>query len=189
MHRLVRNDPVRDAFAPASCGKDRQARDGHPRPGRITSPEKLAQRHAWAIADHFGPGVVITDRSSDGIVQDGWPLLAYSDSPRKADLALPELTITCRVSPSRQPADQLYFGHPQQFLGTTAGPGHFLAPHPQATSLPLCSPPASCSFALTTRSAAASSAASAGRPTPRRAGFVEAGYLRGPAPSVTRTRT
>ena len=77
------------------------------------SPQKLAQRHVWAMADHFWPGVIITDRCGDGIVQDGWPLLAYSDSPRKADLALPELTITCRVGPARQPGDQPYFGPPQ----------------------------------------------------------------------------
>ena len=51
--------------------------------------EKLARHHVWAIAEHYWPGAVITDRSSAGEIVDGVLFLAHPAPPRRADIALP----------------------------------------------------------------------------------------------------
>ncbi len=82
--------------------------------------DKLARHHLWAIAEHYWPGAVITDRCADGQPHDGWLFLAHPNPPRRAEVVLPGLTITCRVGPGSQPGDQPYMGRSRLFLAGTA---------------------------------------------------------------------
>ena len=84
-------------------------------------PEDLVRRHVWAIAAHFWPGAVVTDRSA--LAPDarrGWVFLAHPAPPRRSDLALPGVTVSCRVGSGPLPGDTPFMGQTALHLAGTA---------------------------------------------------------------------
>lgn len=69
-------------------------------------PPALVTRHLWAIVNHYWPGAVVTDRSAlAGGPVEGWLFLSHPDPPRRTDLKLPGLVLTCRPGPGPLPGD------------------------------------------------------------------------------------
>lgn len=82
--------------------------------------DKLARHHVWAVAEHYWPDAVITDRSSNGDIVDGVLFLAHPAPPRRADIVLPGVTISCRVGPGPLPGDKPFLAHQHLYLAGTA---------------------------------------------------------------------
>lgn len=74
--------------------------------GSTVPVEALAKHYARSIAAHYWPGAVISDRSAlAGGPSDGWLFLSHPHPPRRADVVLPGLTISCRMGPGALPGD------------------------------------------------------------------------------------
>ncbi|MGI8536405.1 MAG: Fic family protein [Mycobacteriales bacterium] len=69
-------------------------------------PAALVTKHLWHIVAHYWPGAVVSDRSAlAGGTVDGWLFLCHPEPPRRSDLRLPGLTVTCRPGPGPLPGD------------------------------------------------------------------------------------
>lgn len=72
--------------------------------------EALARQHVWQIISHYWPGAVVCDRTAfDGGV-GAWIFICHPEPPRKSDLVLPGVTVSCRVGPGRLPGDMPFNG-------------------------------------------------------------------------------
>jgi hypothetical protein len=96
--------------------------------GASVPPEKVAYHHRFDIIGHVWPGAVVCDRSalSGGEPTQGWMFVCHPDPPRRADLALPGLTISPRVGPAPLPGDMsmpggVYLSGPARGLVENAG--------------------------------------------------------------------
>jgi hypothetical protein len=89
--------------------------------GQLPPPD-LARAHLWAIVAHVWPGAVISDRSAlAGGIVGGWLFLCHPDPPRRGDLHLPGVSITCRVGPGRLPGDMPWMEDRLVLAGTARG--------------------------------------------------------------------
>lgn len=72
--------------------------------------EALARHHIWAIIAHYWPGAVVCDRTAFDAGRGEWVFICHPEPPRKADLALPGVTVSCRVGPGPLPGDMPFNG-------------------------------------------------------------------------------
>ena len=78
--------------------------------GSALPVESLARHHVWALIAHYWPGAVVCDRTAfDGGVGK-WIFICHPQPPRKSDLVLPGVTVSCRVGPGPLPGDMLFNG-------------------------------------------------------------------------------
>ena len=67
--------------------------------------EALARQHVWEVIAHYWPGAVVCDRTALDGGRGDWVFICHPEPPRKADLALPGVTVSCRVGPGPLPGD------------------------------------------------------------------------------------
>lgn len=72
--------------------------------------EALARQHLWEIIAHHWPGAVVCDRTAFDVGGGDWVFICHPEPPRKADLALPGVTVSCRVGPGPLPGDMPFNG-------------------------------------------------------------------------------
>ncbi len=72
--------------------------------------ESLARHHIWEIIAHYWPDAVVCDRTAFDGGRGQWVFICHPAPPRKADLALPGVTVSCRVGPGPLPGDMRFNG-------------------------------------------------------------------------------
>lgn len=72
--------------------------------------EDVAKAHVWKIIAHYWPGAVVCDRTAFDFGRTAWIFICHPDPPRRADLKLPGVTISCRIGPGPLPGDNPWMG-------------------------------------------------------------------------------
>jgi len=72
--------------------------------------ESLVRHHVWELIDRYWPGVVVYDRSAFDGGGGKWIFTCHPEPPRKSDLILPSVNVSCRVGPGPLPGDMPFNG-------------------------------------------------------------------------------
>jgi len=78
--------------------------------GAALPVESLARHHVWELIDHYWRGAVVCDRSAFDGGGGKWIFTCHPGPPRKSDLILPGVTVSCRVGPGPLPGDMPFNG-------------------------------------------------------------------------------
>ncbi len=78
--------------------------------GSALPVESLARHHVWELIVHYWPGAVVCDRTAFDGGGGTWIFICHPEPPRKSDLVLPGVTVSCRVGPGPLPGDMSFNG-------------------------------------------------------------------------------
>jgi fido (protein-threonine AMPylation protein) len=72
--------------------------------------EAVTRTYVWDVVEHYWPDAVVCDRTAFDGGQGNWIFICHPDPPRKTDLRLPGVTVSCRLGPGPLPGDNRWMG-------------------------------------------------------------------------------